>query len=57
MWLTDLLQEALVQKHRTASYPLLREVKAAFPGKPTEFALLMRDSSWKKIRAAGLLLV
>lgn len=57
MWLTDLLQEALLQKQRTSSYPLLRDVKRRFPGKPADFESFMRDSSWKKIRAAGLLLV
>lgn len=57
MWVHELLQEALLQKQRTSSYPLLRDVKRAFPGKQADFESLVRDSSWKKIREAGLLLV
>jgi len=57
IWLYDLLREALLQQNRTSSYPLLRDATRAFPGKPADFESFMRDSSWKKIRAAGLLLV
>ena len=57
IWLYDLLREALLQQNRTSSYPLLRDAMRAFPGKPADFESFMRDSSWKKIRAAGLLLV
>ena len=57
IWVYDLLREALLQQNRTSSYPLLRDAMRAFPGKPADFESFMKDSSWKKIRAAGLLLV
>jgi hypothetical protein len=56
-WLSDLLNEALSQRSRYASYPSWRDARQAFPGRHAELASFIRNPSWERIRAAGLLLV
>jgi hypothetical protein len=56
-WLTDLLRQATPQSKRSHPYPLLREAQSTFPGNANEFARYLSSPSWKKARAAGLLLV
>jgi hypothetical protein len=56
-WLDDLLREASPHANRTTPYPLLREAKAMFPGSHRDFESLLNSPAWKKVRAAGLLLV
>lgn len=56
-WLEDLIRRATPQRDRPASYPWLRETKAKFPGQAKEFASLLESPRWKRVRAAGLLLV
>jgi hypothetical protein len=57
MWLHDLLEQSTPGRQRRTAYPLLREIKTSFPKKKTDFESLLRSSAWKRIRAAGLLLV
>lgn len=57
LWLDDLLRQAAPRADRTTLYPLLRERKAAFPGNDSDFASFLNSPAWKKVRAAGLLLV
>jgi hypothetical protein len=56
-WLTDLIRQATPQSKRAHPYPLLREVQSTFPGNAKEFASHLNSLSWKKVRAAGLVLV
>ena len=56
-WLTDLIQQSTLQSKPTHHYPLLREAQSTFPGNAREFATSLKSPSWKKVRAAGLLLV
>ena len=57
MWLHDLLEQSTPRRQRTTAYPLLREIKTSFPKRKTDFESLLRSPAWKRIRAAGLLLV
>jgi len=57
MWLSDLLQEGRLRSEREGSYPSWREVRRAFPGSTAEFTSFVKQPSWERIRAAGLLLV
>src|SRR5215831_7468091 len=57
LWLTDLIQHSTPQRKASYPYPLLRDAQSAFPGNAREFATYLNSPSWKKIRAAGLLLV
>ena len=57
LWLTDLIQQSTPQRKASCPYPLLRDAQSAFPGNAREFATYLNSPSWKKIRAAGLLLV
>ncbi len=56
-WLSDLLQKGRLQRDRRGRYPSWREVRRAFPGTSAEFTAFVQQPSWRKIRAAGLLLV
>jgi radical SAM superfamily enzyme YgiQ (UPF0313 family) len=56
-WLKDVLIESGLGKERRGSYPSWREARLAFPGKAADFSLFVQQPSWRKIRAAGLLLV
>jgi len=56
-WLHDLIQHSTTQNSPSRLYPLLREVKATFPGTVNEFEVFLSTTSWKKVRGAGLLLV
>lgn len=57
MWLSELLQEGRLRSEREGSYPSWREVRRAFPGSTAEFTSFVKQPSWERIRAAGLLLV
>src|SRR6478672_6438517 len=57
MWLSGLLQEGRLRSERGGTYPSWREVRRAFPGSTAEFTSFVKQPSWKRIRAAGLLLV
>jgi len=57
VWLADLIQQSTPKNKPSHPYPLLREARSAFPGNPKEFATYLDSPSWKKVRAAGLLLV
>jgi len=56
-WLTELLQDSGLGRDRGGTYPAWREVRQAFPGTATAFTAFMQQPTWRKIRAAGLLLV
>lgn len=56
-WITDLILRSTPQNRRSVPYPSLRETQSGFPGGAAEFERFLRSVSWKKIRAAGLLLV
>ncbi len=56
-WIENLIQESTPQNKPSNSYPLLRETKTAFPGTAKEFETFLGTTSWKKVRATGLLLV
>lgn len=56
-WLHHLIQHSTTQNNPSYPYPLLRETKATFPGTVKEFEVFLSTTSWKMVRAAGLLLV
>jgi radical SAM superfamily enzyme YgiQ (UPF0313 family) len=56
-WLDELLRQSAPHRNRTTAYPLLRETKTGFPGREAEFEDFLGSTAWKKVRAAGLLLV
>ena len=56
-WLNGLMQASAVAKDRDGNYPSWREVRKAFPGTSDDMTSFMQQPSWKRIRAAGLLLV
>lgn len=56
-WIEEAIQRSNPLKHRNRSYPLIREMKESFPGTDRELKLFLTGSSWRKLRAAGLLLV
>lgn len=56
-WLDDLIRQSTPYNNQPRHYSLLREMKAAFPGTANEFETFLGTASWKKVRAAGLLLV
>jgi len=57
LWLEALLNEGRLRRERRGTYPLWRDVKQAFPGTSTELTSLVNQPFWRRIRAAGLLLV
>ena len=57
MWLHDLLEQSTPRRQRTTAYPLLRDIKTSFPKRKMDFESLLRSPAWKRVRAAGLLLV
>ena len=57
LWFQDLLEQSAPRNTRTTSYPLFRDTRATFPDSNTDFAAFLRSSAWKRVRAAGLLLV
>jgi radical SAM superfamily enzyme YgiQ (UPF0313 family) len=56
-WLEDLIQRSTPQSAPSSPYPLLRDTKATFPGTAKDFETFLSGTSWKKVRAAGLILV
>ena len=56
-WLDDVIRRSTPQNNPSRPYPLLRETKTTFPGTVKEFETFLGTTSWKKVRAAGLLLV
>jgi radical SAM superfamily enzyme YgiQ (UPF0313 family) len=56
-WLDDLIQRSTPHSAPSSPYPLLRERKTTFPGTAKDFETFLSSTSWKKIRAAGLILV
>jgi radical SAM superfamily enzyme YgiQ (UPF0313 family) len=57
IWLGDLLQEARMTSEREGNYPSWRKLRREFPGTSGELTSFINHRSWKRIRAAGLLLV
>ena len=57
MWLSGLLREGRLRSERGGTYPSWRELRRAFPGSTAEFTSFVKQPSWKRIRASGLLLV
>jgi hypothetical protein len=56
-WLEDLIGQCTPRATSSRPYTLLREAQSSFPGGTTAFNTFIETSSWKKARAAGLLLV
>ena len=56
-WLDHLIVQGTPHATPPHSYPLLRDVQASFPGGTPAFNTFIETPSWKKTRAAGLLLV
>ena len=57
LWFQDLLEQSTPRNTRTSSCPLFRDTRASFPDRQRNFALFLRSPAWKRVRAAGLLLV
>jgi hypothetical protein len=57
IWLNDLLSAGRLRRERAGTYPSWREVRRTFPGTSAEFIVFVNQPSWRRIRAAGLLLV
>jgi len=56
-WLDGLIQQSTPHNNPSRPYPLLRETTPTFPGTAKDFEIFLGTTSWKKVRAAGLLLV
>jgi hypothetical protein len=56
-WLEDLIQRSTPHRVPSSPYPLLRDTKTSFPGTAKDFETFLSGTSWKKVRAAGLILV
>jgi hypothetical protein len=56
-WLNGLIRRSTPHNNPSCPYPTLKETKATFPGTTREFEIFLGSPSWKKVRAAGLLLV
>lgn len=56
-WMTDLILRSTPQNRQSVPYPSLHDTRSAFPGGGTAFERFRRSPSWRKLRAAGLLLV
>lgn len=56
-WLHRLIQQATPRGMSPGSYPQIKEVGPTFPGSAKEFERLLGSLSWRKVRAAGLLLI
>jgi hypothetical protein len=58
-WLLDLIQQSTPAcKKHGEGYPALKDVRATYPfGGNRGFDALVKSVPWKKVRAAGLLLV
>lgn len=56
-WLNGVLQASAVAKVRDGNYPSWRDVRKAFPGTTDELTSFTQQPSWRRIRAAGLLMV
>ena len=56
-WLNDLIQRSTPHSAPSSPYPLLRDGKTTFPGAAKDFETFLSSTSWKKVRAAGLILI
>lgn len=56
-WLGELIRRSTPQNRLSNSYPWLREIGATYPGTAQEFETFLSTPAWRKVRAAGLLLV
>ena len=56
-WLGELIRRATPQNRLSNSYPWLREIGATYKGTAQEFETFLSTTAWRKVRAAGLLLV
>ena len=56
-WLSGLLLEGRLWSERRGTYPSWREVRRTFPGTSADFRMFVNQPGWRRIRAAGLLLV
>jgi hypothetical protein len=56
-WLDDVIRQSTPQRNSSNPYPLLRDMKTTFPGTSEEFEGFLGTTSWKKVHAAGLLLI
>jgi hypothetical protein len=57
VWLHDMLVQASPHKRDPDVYPTVRAVTIRFPGTARDFSRFLQRPHWKKLRAAGLLLV
>ena len=57
IWLNDVLIQGGVRTQPGKTYPSWRDVRQTFPGTAAEFTSFMKQPAWRKLRAAGLLLV
>lgn len=57
IWLKDVLIQGGVRTQPGGNYPSWRDVRQTFPGTAAEFTSFIKQPAWRKIRAAGLLLV
>ena len=56
-WLDHLIGQCTPHANSSRPYPLLRDAQSSFPGGTQAFNTFIQTPSWKKARAAGLLLV
>jgi hypothetical protein len=57
LWFQDLLEQSAPRNTRTASYPLFHDTRATFPDRNRDFTVFLRSPAWKRVRAAGLVLI
>ena len=57
LWLNHLIAQCTPQAAPSRSYPLLRDAQSSFPGGAPSFNTFIETPPWRKLRAAGLLLV
>jgi hypothetical protein len=56
-WLKDMLADSRLGKERGGIYPSWRDIRRTFPGAAADLTSFIQQTSWQKIRSAGLLLV
>ena len=56
-WLDDVIRQSTPRRNSSNPYPLLRDMKTTFPGTSEEFEGFLGTTSWKKVHAAGLVLI
>lgn len=56
-WLIQVIDQARLCADRATPYPLLRDVRASFPGGEAQFEAFLSGPAWTGARTAGLLLI